>query len=86
MTMGEAKQTFKEQFLLVLLDEARAIGAIPKLLPKRMEERREILNTVQRVIAARGALSEEGRRRLAEIEALFDVKAEIPAKKEVVHA
>jgi hypothetical protein len=38
------------------------------------------------VIAARGTLPEEGKRRLNRIEALFDVKAEKPAKEEAVHA
>jgi hypothetical protein len=86
LTMSALKQALKEQFLLVLLDEERAIGAIPKLLAKSMEDRRDALDAVQRMIAARGALSDEGRRRLARIEALFDVKAEKPARKEAVNA
>ncbi len=85
-TMGQLKELLKEQYLLVCLDEERAVRAIPKLLPKNMDERRAALDALQRMTAAKGALPEEGRRRLDRIEALFDVRTEKPAKGEVIHA
>jgi hypothetical protein len=85
-TLGQLKELLKEQFLLVRYDEERAIRAIPKLLPKSMDERRIALDALHRMIAAKGALPEEGRRRLSRIEAMFDVKAEKPAKGEAVNA
>ena len=38
------------------------------------------------MVAARGALSEEGRRRLSQLEAVFDLRFEKPAREETVHA
>jgi hypothetical protein len=86
LTMGQLKQALKEQFLLVSLDEQRAIQAIPRLLPRNLEERRAALETLHRMVAAKGALPEEGQRRLSQVEALFGVNVEKVAKGEPVHA
>jgi len=88
-TMAQLKEMMKEQYLLLLLDKERAIAAIPTLLPKSMDERRDALDALNRMIAARDVLPEEGRRRLNRIEALFDVKSEKqekPVKGETLHA
>ncbi len=85
-TMAQLKQVMKEQFLLVILDEERAIAAIPKLLPTSMDERRDALDALHRMIAARGALPTEGKRRLSLIEGLFDVKPEKQVKGEALNA
>jgi hypothetical protein len=69
------KEVVKDQFLMLLLDEERAIAALPKLLPEKHQERELGMAAVRRVLAARGSLSAEGSRRLARIEALFDVPA-----------
>jgi pimeloyl-ACP methyl ester carboxylesterase len=65
------KEIVKEQYLILLLDPERAIGALPKLLPSNRRQCEEALTLVRRVLAARGALPEEGRRRLERIEAMF---------------
>jgi len=65
------KEIVKEQYLMLLLDEERAIAALPKLLPDNRRQCGEALTLVRRVLAARGALPEEGRRRLERIEAMF---------------
>ena len=65
------KEMVKEQYLILLLDAERAIAALPKLLPANRRQCEEALALVRRVLAARGALPEEGRRRLERIEALF---------------
>jgi pimeloyl-ACP methyl ester carboxylesterase len=65
------KEIVKEQYLLLLLDAERAIAALPKLLPANRRQCEEALALVHRVLAARGALPEEGRRRLERIEAMF---------------
>jgi hypothetical protein len=65
------KEIVKEQYLLLLLDAERAIAALPKLLPGNRRQCEEALAFVRRVLAARGALPEEGRRRLERIEAMF---------------
>ena len=56
---------------MLLLDAERAIAALPKLLPDNRRQCEEALALVRRVLAARGALPEEGRRRLERIEAMF---------------
>ena len=69
------KEVIKEQFLMLRLDEERAIAALPKLLPEKRQERELGIAALRRVLAARGSLSAEDSRRLARIELLFDVPA-----------
>jgi pimeloyl-ACP methyl ester carboxylesterase len=65
------KELVKEQFLMLFLDEERAIEALPKLLPEDHREREAALALVRRVLFARGGLSEEGSRRFNRIASLF---------------
>jgi hypothetical protein len=69
--VAQFKEIVKEQYLILLLDADRAIAALPKLLPANRRQCEEALALVRRVLAARGALPEEGRRRLERIEAIF---------------
>ena len=69
--LARFKEVVKEQYLILLMDAERAIAAIPKLLPSNRRQCEEALALVRRVLDARGALPEEGRRRLERIEALF---------------
>jgi hypothetical protein len=75
MSIAELKACLKEQYLLLRLDEERAVRAIPRLLPESEHARREALDALLRVLGARGALPEEGLRRLSRVEALFGVTA-----------
>jgi hypothetical protein len=68
---GRFKDIVKEQFLILFLDQERAIAAIPKLLPDDRRECEEALGLVRRVLAAPGTLSAEASRRLERIEILF---------------
>jgi hypothetical protein len=61
----------KEQYLILLTDAERAIAALPKLLPDDRRECEEALALVRRVLATRGGLPAESRRRLERIEAIF---------------
>jgi hypothetical protein len=61
----------KEQYLILLLDMERAITAFPKLLSDDRRQCEEAMALVRRVLAARGSLPEEGRRRLERVEAMF---------------
>jgi hypothetical protein len=65
------KEVVKEQYLILLLDTERAIAALPKLLSDDRRQCEEALTLVRRVLASRGALPEEGSRRLERIETLF---------------
>ena len=65
------KELVKEQFLILRLDEERAITVLPKLLPDDRRACENAFKLIQRVVEASGAVSEEGGRRLAQIETLF---------------
>jgi hypothetical protein len=65
------KEIVKEQYLILLLNAERAIAALPKLLPSNPLQCEETLILVRRVLAARGALTEESSRRLERIETIF---------------
>jgi hypothetical protein len=73
LTFGEVKALFRDQYLLLRLDEERAIRVIPKLLPDSEAQRANAWAAVRDVIAARGELSDEGRRRLERLQRLFGV-------------
>jgi hypothetical protein len=76
MSLAQFKEMVKEQFLLVALDEERAIAALPRLLGDDASARKTALDAVQKVLAAPGDLSDVARQRLARVEALLDVKPE----------
>jgi len=86
LSLAQLKQLLREQFLLLTLDEQRAVEAIPKLLPRNGERRRAALEDVQRMILARGMLSDEGQRRLQKVESLFEVMPEKPLSGHPAHA
>jgi hypothetical protein len=86
ISMARLKEIVRDQYLLVCLDEERAIAALPKLLGADATERKAALEALHRVLAASGDLSEEGKRRLDRIEALFDVRAATPSTAEAAHA
>jgi hypothetical protein len=81
-TMAQLKEALREQYLLLKLDEKRAVAAIPMLLPASPDDRATTLRAIQRVISAKGKIADEGQRRLAQIEKLFGGKAAVAGKKE----
>jgi hypothetical protein len=86
LSLSQLKDVLRTQYLLVRLDEQRAIRAIPKLLPPEQAPRRAALEALRLVLDAAGALDPEGRRRLEEIEPLFGVETPSAARKEPAHA
>ncbi len=71
ISQQQFKSIVKEQYLLLHYDEERAISALPKLLPADPAARQATLTAIHKATEAAGDLPEEGKRRLAEIEALF---------------
>jgi hypothetical protein len=71
LSLSRFKEMMREQFQLLLLDEERAINALPKLVKAWDAEAATALDALRRVIAAPGTLDLEGKRRLARIEALL---------------
>jgi hypothetical protein len=70
-SFSEFKEVLKEQALLVRLDHERAIAAIPKLIDGQPDKSRASLGALHKVLDARDGLTDEGRRRLKRIDALF---------------
>jgi Protein of unknown function (DUF3141) len=71
MSLAEFKMTVREQFNMLLIDEDAALAAIPAMLPAEPEVRRNAFRLITQVMSARGALSEQDREKLDEIEQLF---------------
>jgi len=65
------KKIVHDQHLLLQRDEERAIAALPKLLPDDAGERERLLRIIQRVATAAGEPTDEVKRRMARVEALF---------------
>jgi hypothetical protein len=68
------------------LDEERALGALPRLLGDDDAARKATLDVLHRVLAARGDLSDDEKRRLTRVEALFGALPAKAAGTETAHA
>jgi hypothetical protein len=86
MTFERLKEVLREQFLLVFLDEERAIKALPRLLGSDKAERTAALSVLHRILSAPGGMSEEARRRLQRVEVLFEQAAQQAPEEEPAHA
>ena len=84
MPLAEFKAMVREQFFMLLIDEDAALATLPDLLPEDIEERRAAFALVREVVEARGALPEEGARRLAQISELFALEGRAPLAPEVL--
>jgi len=71
LSLSQFKEVVRDQFLILRLDEERAIATLPKMLPADRPARETVLGMLHRIIEARGKPSEEGARRLKRIEILF---------------
>ncbi len=71
MSLTVLKEKLKEQYLIMMLDEERAVAAIPKLLPADGAERGAMKGAIRRILAVGGSPSDEAKRREARVEALF---------------
>jgi hypothetical protein len=64
---------FRDQYLLLRLDEERAVRAIPRLLPDDGEARAASWQAVTDVLDASGVMPPEGRQRMDRLQELFAV-------------
>lgn len=76
MSLARLKQVLRDQFLIMQLDEDRAIAAIPRLLPTDARLRDAGKTAIRRVLGATGDLPEDGKRRLERVEALFSTPSQ----------
>src|SRR4029453_11799262 len=75
MTLTEFKMLVREQFFMLLLDQERALAAIPKLLPDNANERRAAFAAIREVLSAGAEISGEVAKRLKRVAELFGVDA-----------
>ena len=73
MTLAAFKNLVREQFLMLLVDERRAVEAIPLMLRRDRELATRMAGNLRRVVEAVGLRSEVGRTRLTEVEKFFEV-------------
>ncbi len=74
MTIAAFKSLVREQFLMLLVDERRAVEAIPLMLKRDRELATRMVGNLRRVVEAVGLRSEAGQTRLAEVEKFFEVQ------------
>ena len=74
LSLARFREMLNEQLQLVLLDEERAVVALPKLLETDELDTAAALGALRKLVGAAGALDPEGERRLARVEKLFGAK------------
>ena len=79
LTLMEFKQLVRDQFLMLLLDEDRAVDAIPAMLSTDSEHVAQARRDLRGLIEAVGLKTDAGKARLAEIEAMFAAIRGAPA-------
>jgi hypothetical protein len=65
------RELFRDQYLLLVLDEAKALDALPRMLPS-VTDRTAALDMVRQVLSAKGDLNDERRARLARVETILN--------------
>jgi hypothetical protein len=75
LSLAEFKTMVRDQFFTLLLDERRAVEAIPAMLDNDPELAARMATTLRKLIDVLHVESTQGKKRLAEIAALFESKA-----------
>jgi hypothetical protein len=71
MSIADFKHLVREQFYALLVDEERAVAAIPAMLGADLEAAKRAGRNLRRLVEAVEPRSEEARRRASQIEAMF---------------
>ncbi|HKI14535.1 MAG TPA: hypothetical protein VKA12_05910, partial [Roseiarcus sp.] len=74
LSLPQFREMLSEQLQLLLLDEERAIAALPKLLPTDQAEAGTALEVLRQLVGAVGPLDSEGKHRFERVEGLFGAK------------
>jgi hypothetical protein len=72
-TITKFKEEVRDQYLMLLIDEKRALETIPILLKGSESEAPTLLKFIRKVVTAGMPLNEEGQRRLGKVEKMFTV-------------
>jgi pimeloyl-ACP methyl ester carboxylesterase len=81
LMLAAFKKLLREQFFMLLLDERRAVQAIPAMLARDPELGSRMIGNLHRLIDVVGLRSEVEKARLAEIEALIEGSSEPEAQR-----
>jgi hypothetical protein len=73
LSLAEFKNVFREQFFMLLLDERRAVEAIPHMLAKDPDVAGRMVDSLQRLIDLVGLRTNLAKARLQEIDQLIEV-------------
>jgi hypothetical protein len=86
LNLAAFKRVLREQFLMLLLDERRAVAAIPEMLATDPDLAARMKGKLDRMIELVGVHSKLARARLAEVESLFESEdiAPMPAKQAAI--
>jgi pimeloyl-ACP methyl ester carboxylesterase len=76
MSLGEFKRVVREQYFMLLVDEQRAVKAIPAMLAKEPAVAARMRAMFRRLIETVGLRSDEARSRLTELEHLIEQGAD----------
>lgn len=71
LPLSQFKEVLRDQYYMLLLDDERAVAAIPALLAGHEELGPQMLALIRRITTADGLLDAEGARRFKKIEKLF---------------
>src|SRR3954454_11445795 len=82
MSLADFKAVVRDQFYMLVIDQAAALKAIPKMLPEDREIRQQALQLIMQVLGARGSLSADDEERLAEIVGLLGVDEKTSYRKD----
>jgi pimeloyl-ACP methyl ester carboxylesterase len=82
MSLADFKAVVRDQFYMLVIDQAAALNAIPKMLPEDPEIRQQALQLIMQVLGARGRLSADDEERLAEIVGLLGVDEKTSYRKD----
>ena len=69
--MASLKKSLRDQYLLLRLDEERALATLPKLIPGDTAARAKTLDAIRRMAMARGEVTDSEKTRLVRIERIF---------------
>ncbi|HRO48822.1 MAG TPA: DUF3141 domain-containing protein [Hyphomicrobium sp.] len=75
-TLQEFKRVLREQFLLLLLDDRRAVAAIPDMLGKNPDLAHRMTDALRRMVDTIGLSTDDAKARMTEIERLFEQATE----------
>jgi hypothetical protein len=81
LSLAAFKTLVRDQFFTLLLDERRAVEAIPTMLDADPEQASRMASVLRKLVEVVGVESKSGKARLAEIEAIFEARKKVRAPK-----